>query len=105
MVMRSKVTVITLAGAVAIAVAGFRADASSDDAWTAFRADVEATCLKVAVPLFQSATAIVDPFGSESYGLALIKGKARGAANEIATICVYDKKTKAVEIGTELPAD
>ena len=102
--MRSKVTMVTLVGMASAAWVTV-AHASSDDAWAAFRADVETACLKAAEPLFQSAAAIVDPFGSESYGLALIKGKAKGAETEISAICVYDKKTKAAEIGGELPAD
>jgi hypothetical protein len=90
-----------------IAAAGFAAPAvahaSSDDAWTAFRADVEAACLKAAEPLFTSATARVDPFGSPSYGLALLTGKVKGADSEATAICVYDKQSKAAEIGGELP--
>ncbi len=77
--------------------------ASSDDAWEAFRKDVAEQCLKAAADLFAAPVATVDPFGSASYGLALIRGKAKGADNDIAAICVYDKKTKAVEIGGELP--
>jgi hypothetical protein len=106
--MRLRVIMVTLLGAATVAgvaASVFHANASSDDAWAAFRADVEAACLKAAEPLFQSAAAVVDPFGSKSYGLALIKGKAKGADTEIAAICVYDKKTKAAEIGGELPAD
>lgn len=77
---------------------------SSDDAWQAFREDVARQCLKAAEPTFASAKATVDPFGSETYGLALIHGVAKGTANsEITVICVYDKKTKTVEIGGELP--
>jgi hypothetical protein len=79
--------------------------AASDDAWEQFRAEVEAACLQAAEPLFETATAQVDPFGSESYGLALVTGNAKGTTDAaIAAICVYDKKTKAVEIGGELPA-
>ncbi len=78
--------------------------ASSDDAWDAFRKDVAAKCLEAAKPMFATAEATVDPFGSESYGLALIHGSAKGATDsQISAICVYDKKTKAVEIGGELP--
>ncbi len=62
-------------------------------------------CLEAAKPLFETATATVDPFGSESYGLALIKGKAVGADAQISAICVYDKKAKTVEIGGELPTE
>lgn len=79
--------------------------AASDDAWQQFQDDVEAACLEAAKPTFETASARVDPFGSESYGLALVTGKAKGADVEVASICVYDKQTKAVEIGGELPAE
>ena len=78
--------------------------AASEDAWETFRTDVEAKCLTAAEALFETAVATVDPFGSESYGLALVRGKAKGADAEIAAICVYDKQAKTVEIGGELPA-
>ena len=86
---------------------GFAAPASaaSDDAWEQFRADVEAACLKAAEPMVETAKATVDPFGSESYGLALVNGKAKGAEADVSLICVYDKKTKTVEVGGELPVE
>ncbi len=94
---------LTLAGVATMAAPAL---ASSDDAWEAFRKDVAAECLKAAEPLFASAEATVDPFGSTSYGLAVIHGTAKGTADsEISAICVYDKKTKTVEIGGELPKD
>ena len=77
--------------------------ASSGDAWAQFQKDVEAACLEAAAANFEDASARVDPFGSESYGLALVTGKAKGADAEIAAICVYDKQAKTVEIGGELP--
>lgn len=53
--------------------------------------------------LFETATATVDPFGSQTYGMALIRGTARGAADvRIMAICVYDKVTNTAEIGGEL---
>ena len=89
--------------AVAGAVAG-PALAASDDAWEAFRADVSTKCLAAAEPLFETAEATVDPFGSASYGLALVTGPAKGATETtISAICVYDKQAKTVEIGGELP--
>lgn len=91
--------------AVLAALAGGSALATSDDAWEAFRKDVESACLAAAEPLFENPVARVDPFGSESYGLALVTGKARGADVDIAAICVFDKQSKAVEIGGELPVD
>jgi hypothetical protein len=92
-----------LTSACVLAMSG-AAFGSSDDAWQTFREDVARQCLKAAEPLFASAKATVDPFGSETYGLALIHGVAKGTAkSEIMAICVYDKKAKTVEIGGELP--
>lgn len=79
------------------------ANAATPEAWNEFQAAVAAACLEKADRLFETADATVDPFGSESYGLALIRGKARGADAEVAAICVYDKRTKVAEIGGELP--
>ena len=88
-----------------ILIAAVPALASADDAWEAFRKDVETACLAAAESLFESPRVRVDPFGSESYGLALVTGTARGADVEIAAICVFDKQSRAVEIGGELSAD
>lgn len=90
--------------ALALLVAGVaQARAATEAEWQAFRADVEAKCLVAAEGLFETATAIVDPFGSQTYGMALIRGKARGADVNIMAICVYDKVTQVAEIGGELP--
>lgn len=78
--------------------------ASSDDAWAAMRKSVETACLKAAAPNMDGAKATVDPFGSESFGLALLRGKAKGGKQAIMMICVYDKKKQTVELGTELEA-
>jgi hypothetical protein len=89
--------------ATALAVFTWPAAAATPDAWEAFREEVEAACLEAAKPLFETAVADVDPFGSETYGLALVRGKAKGADAEIRAICVFDKTSKKVEIGGELP--
>lgn len=91
--------------AIALLLTGAPACASSDDAWEAFRKDVADKCLASAADQFDAPDVTVDPFGSPSYGLALVKGKAKGADAKIAAICVYDKKAKTVEIGGELPPD
>jgi hypothetical protein len=85
-------------------IATLPAFASSPDAWDAFRQEVAAACIAAAARLIENAAADVDPFGSESYGLALVHGKAKGSDSEIRAICVFDKKTKAVELGGGLPA-
>lgn len=76
--------------------------ASSDDAWEAMRADVSAKCLEVAAGSIETPQAVVDPFGSQSFGLALVSGKQKGAEGRISQICVYNKQTKSVELGGEL---
>ena len=81
------------------------AHASSDDAWSGFRADVGKACIAAAKGLIADGKTLVDPYGSEHYGLAVISGKAVGAKATISAICVYDKKTKKAEIGGEIPAD
>mgnify|MGYP004713778387 CR=1 FL=1 len=81
------------------------AAASSDDAWKEFVADVQTACLAGAKDMIEDAKAVVDPVGSENYGLAILTGKAKGADATVSHICVYHKKTKAVELGSELPGD
>ncbi len=81
------------------------AAASSEDAWEEMRADVSAKCLEVAAGYMEAPEAIVDPFGSEKFGLAVVTGKATGADDRVAYICVYDKQTHAVELGSELSGD
>jgi hypothetical protein len=81
--------------------------ASSDDAWKEFVADVQTACLGAAKDTIEDAKVVVDPVGSENYGLAVLTGKAKGADADatISHICVYDKKTKAVELGSEFAGD
>ncbi|WP_045018384.1 hypothetical protein [Agrobacterium arsenijevicii] len=81
------------------------AAASSDDAWKEFVADVQTACLTASQDMIEDAKVVVDPVGSENYGLAILTGKAKGADATISHICVYDKKTKAVELGSELAGD
>jgi hypothetical protein len=54
------------------------AHASSDEAWKQLAADVEAKCRKAAVAI-EKPKAVVDPFGTLHYGLALMTGKAEGS--------------------------
>lgn len=77
------------------------AHASSDDAWAEFAAEVETGCLAATTGFFDNASAVVDPFGSESYGLAIVTGETP-AGTTASIICVFNKQTKAVEIGGEL---
>lgn len=77
------------------------AHAASGDAWAEFASEVEQSCITASEGMVSNATAVVDPFGSESYGLAIVTGDT-GADSKTSLICVFDKQTKAVEIGGEL---
>jgi hypothetical protein len=69
--------------------------ASSGDAWDQFRADVGAACLAL-VQGPGTATVEVNPFGSDSYGVALVT--LSSDAGEDRMICVYDKTRKTAEL-------
>lgn len=79
-----------------IALAATPALASSDEAWEQFRAEVEQACTALAPA--EGETAIeINPFGSESYGAALlITTLADGGADRY--VCIYDKKAKTAEL-------
>jgi hypothetical protein len=81
------------------------AEASSDDAWAAFAQTVEAKCLAAAKDTLDAPRVVVDPFGSERYGLAIVTGKAKGTMTTVSHICVMDKQTEAAELGSELGAE
>jgi hypothetical protein len=76
--------------------------ASSDAARKAFATDVETKCRAAIGKILKSPKIEVEPFGSESYGVAIGRGKAIGSDNRRAIVCIYDKKSKSVEIGGEL---
>lgn len=95
----------TAALLVAVSSAVLPVSASSDDAWKEFVADVQTACLAAAGDMIDDSKAVVDPVGSENYGLAILTGRAKGADVTVSHICVYDKKTKAVELGSELAGD
>jgi hypothetical protein len=78
--------------------------ASSDAAWSQFRADVTTACTAKAKTLVSDPIVLVDAHGSESYGIALIYGRTtapHGTAQLpglTSVVCVYDKRTKKVEV-------
>jgi hypothetical protein len=69
--------------------------ASSGDAWDRFRADVGAACLAL-VQGPGTATVEVNPFGSVSYGVAVVTLSSPAGTDRM--ICVYDKADKTAEL-------
>ncbi|MDQ1899115.1 hypothetical protein RAH32_01450 [Paracoccus sp. WLY502] len=71
--------------------------ASSEEAWDDFRASVENTCVAaISAPETASVTIEVNPFGSESYGAALVTVGNQTGQDRM--VCIFDKRTQAVEI-------
>lgn len=79
--------------------------ASSDQAWDKFAKDVEQKCTAAASDIFRKPMIAVDPTGTESYGVAIVFGRSKQEKGPAAVICVMDKKTGKVEIGSELNKD
>lgn len=76
--------------------------ASSNAAWTQFRSDVEQACRAAAGDGFLIKTIAVDPFGSNSYGLARLTGHEPGTRHRQQLLCAYDKHSKQAEVGTPM---
>ena len=67
--------------------------ASSPDAWAAFKTDVAAKCLAAAQATgMKSPEVLVHPVGTEAYGIAVLR---EGADKRI---CIYGKQSKKVEL-------
>lgn len=71
---------------------------SSGDAWAEFEKDVRQACLSAAIGTIAVSSIQVDPFGSESYGFALMVGFEAGTTTERVVACAYDKTSQNVEI-------
>jgi hypothetical protein len=78
------------------------AEAASEAAWEEFRANVDTACRDLVKDQVSEPRTLVDPFGSSSYGLALVTGTPKGGSKEAGFICVYDKASGRAEIGGEL---
>jgi hypothetical protein len=78
------------------------AEAASETAWEEFRAHVDAACRDLVKDQVSEPRTLVDPFGSSSYGLALVTGTPKGGNKPAGFICVYDKASGRAEIGGEL---
>ena len=78
------------------------ASASSDDAWQAFAADVEDKCRAAMSKVLKNPKLDVDSIGTENHGVAIGRGVVIGGKSRKAIVCIYDKKSKTVEISGEL---
>lgn len=79
--------------------------AASDAAGEKFAQEVEAKCTDAASSVFRKPQIAVDPTGTQSYGVAIVYGKLKEGKERAAVICVMDKKTGVVELGSALGPD
>lgn len=94
---------IRLAAASCIALIGLSglANASSGDAWEEFRAEVKAACTALA-PSGGALLVEVSPFGSESYGAAIVYQLTEAGLDRY--LCIFDKQTQKAELTAALPS-
>ncbi|MDE2445973.1 MAG: hypothetical protein KGO94_07330 [Alphaproteobacteria bacterium] len=91
----------TLAITVLLILGRESALASSEEAWQELANQVKKKCLAETSKSLTNPEIVVDPYGSESYGLAIVSGEASGT--KVSYICLLDKASGRVEIGSQLP--
>lgn len=74
--------------------------ADSEASWEAFRGEVEAACRALVQDPGEVAVE-VNPFGSESYGVALVTLTAEYGTDRMA--CVFDKASRTAELTGPFP--
>lgn len=71
--------------------------ADSEAGWDAFRAEVASACTALAeAPADATVQVEVNPFGSQSYGVALVEVTTPAGTDRMA--CIFDKATRAAEL-------
>lgn len=91
--------------ALALSLSGSAA-ASSDDAWAAFQKEVATRCKAAATKDsgVKTWTVSVSAFGSQSFGMAILTGKAKGGV-PVKYACAMNKQTKATEVAGGEPSN
>jgi hypothetical protein len=100
-----KSVILPVATIAATLWSGSAALAASPDAWKQFNAEVEQKCAEAADDMFRKPQVAVDPVGSENFGLAIVYGRSKEVKGRAAVICVVNKKTGVIELGTEMSND
>lgn len=90
---------------IAATLAAATAHASSGDAWEEFASDVETSCLKAVEGQAKGLRAVVDPYGTERFGVAILAGSSAYDGQKVSFVCVYDKQSQAAEINQGFGAD
>ena len=72
--------------------------ASSSDAWEKFQKDVHDSCVTASQGAMNVMRIEVDPYGSESYGFAVLFGFQSGEPKQRMLVCAYSKRDQTAEI-------
>lgn len=96
---------IVILAALALPLAAPLAHASSPDAWEAFRADVEKSCLASLPEALGTPDVFVEPTGTQSFGIAAVEGLSPESKSRITYVCVYDKQKQTVEVSPPIAAE
>ena len=101
---KSLVSAAVIGAAISLSFAGSAA-ASTDSAWMEFQKEVATRCKAAATTDsgVKTWTVSVSAFGSQSFGMAILTGKAQGGV-PVKYACTMDKKTKAVEVAGGEPS-
>jgi len=75
--------------------------ASTPEAWKEFEQNVRRACEENVKNRLVNPDIVVDPY-PPSVGVAIAEGKAVHSKDDLMIICIYDKRTKKAEIGSEL---
>jgi len=103
MLLRTRTAIIALA--LAMPGAAFAATTASNETADPFAGEVKQKCEDAASAAFRRSQVVVDPKGSESYGVAIVFGRSKELKGRAAMICVVDRKTGKAELGSLLSPD
>ncbi len=88
-----------LGGLLVVAMFGTHAvQAASGDAWEEFQQEVELACREASKGVITANVVQVDPYGSESYGFAVLVGPEVGSSALKLVACAYDKASQKAEV-------
>jgi hypothetical protein len=79
--------------------------AASEQASDQFAQEMEQKCTDAVGDMFRRPMIAVDPDGTQSYGVAIVYGRSREMRGPAAVICVMDKKTGRIEVGSPMGKD
>lgn len=72
--------------------------ASSPEAWDEYRRQLLDSCISKAERIMHPTQIMSDDFGTESYGVVVLKGTRQGDGRFGYRICIRDKKTGDTEV-------